>query len=88
MRWAVARLEQRIALLRNVEALRMHAAEHKSAFPAQLADVSVPLPGDPVTGKPFLYELRGKTAHLRGTPPKGMEANRFFRVHYELTLKN
>ncbi len=88
VRMAVARLEQRIALLRNVEALRMYAAEHKGAFPAQLSDVSVPLPGDPVTGKPFVYELSGKTAHLRGTPPKGMEENRFFRVHYEITLKN
>ncbi len=88
VRWAVARLAQRIALLRNVEALRMHAAEHKGVFPAGLADVSVPLPDDPVTGRPFVYELTGKTAHLRGTPPKGMEENRFFRVHYEITLKN
>jgi hypothetical protein len=88
VRWAAARLEQRIALLRNVEALRMHAAEHKGAFPARLADVSVPLPDDPVTGKPFVYELIGKTAHLRGTAPKGMEQNRFFHVHYEMTSKD
>ena len=87
-RFAVARLEQRFALLRNVEALRMYAAEHKGAFPGQLADVSVPLPGDPVTGKPFLYEVGGKTVHLRGTAPKGMEQNRFFHVHYEVALKN
>ncbi len=86
--WAVTRLGQRIALLRNVEALRMYAAEHKGTLPAQLADVSVPLPGDPVTGKPFLYEVSGKTAHVRGTSPKGMEQNRFFNVHYEITLKN
>ena len=86
--WAVNRLAQRIALLRNVEALRMYAAEQTGTLPAQLADVSVPLPGDPVTGKPFLYEVSGKTAHLRGTSPKGMEQNRFFNVHYEITLKN
>src|SRR5262249_39426248 len=53
---AATRLQQRIALLRVVEALRMYAAEHKGSLPAQLADVSVPLPVDPVTGKPFLYE--------------------------------
>ncbi len=88
MRRAVARLDQRIALLRHVEALRMYAAEHNGTFPATLADISVPLPSDPITNKPFLYEVGGKTAHLRGTPPKGDENNRFFNVHYELTLKN
>jgi hypothetical protein len=88
VRWAVARLEQRIALLRNIEALRMYAAEHKGALPGKLADVSVPLPGDPVTGKPFLYEVKGTTAHLRGCPPKGQEQNRFFNVHYEIALKH
>ncbi len=82
------RLEQRIALLRHVEALRMYAAEHSGAFPAKLSDVSVPLPEDPFTGKPFLYEASGKTAHLRGSPPAAMENDKFFRVHYEITLKD
>ena len=88
MRRALARLEQRIALLRHVEALRMYAAENNGAFPAKLSEVSVPLPNDPITNKPFLYELSGKTAHVRGTAPKGDENNRFFNTHYELTLKN
>ena len=35
---AQGRLEQRIALLRHVEAVRMYAAEHVGAFPAKLAD--------------------------------------------------
>ncbi len=61
-RRAHARIEQRIALLRHVEALRMYAAEHGGAFPAKLSEVSVPLPDDPFTGKPFVYEGRGKTA--------------------------
>jgi hypothetical protein len=86
-RRAIARLEQRIAMLRHVEALRMYAAEHKGTFPARLSEVSVPLPNDPITDKPFLYETSGKTAHLRGTPPKALENDKFFRVHYELTLK-
>ena len=81
------RLEQRIALLRSVEALRIYASEHKGAFPAKLSDVTVPLPIDPFTGKPFCYESSGKTAHLRGTPPKAEEKNVGFRVHYELTLR-
>src|SRR5439155_21045324 len=65
------RLDQRLALLRCVEALRMYAAEHDGKLPEKLDDVGVPLPPDPYTGKPFRYERDGPTAHLRGTPPKG-----------------
>jgi hypothetical protein len=86
-RRAQARLEQRFALLRHVEALRMYAAEHNSAFPAKLADLSVPLADDPFTGKPFLYEVSGKTAHLRGTPPAAEKNNPNLRIHYELSLR-
>jgi hypothetical protein len=80
------RLEQRIGLLRHVEALRLYAFEHQGALPATLAEVSVPLPNDPFTGKPFRYELAGHTAHLRGTPPPGEEKNPGFNIHYELTI--
>jgi len=81
------RLEQRIALLRHVEALRMYAAEHNGTLPAKLADIAVPLPDDPFTGKPFRYERIGATAHLRGTPPLGREKEAPFNVHYEITLQ-
>ena len=87
VRRAQTRLDQRIALLRHVEALRLHAAEHDGKLPAKLSDVSVPLPDDPVTGKPFRYELSGATAHLRGSPPAGDEKNPFFNVHYVLTVR-
>ena len=73
VRRAQGRLEQRIALLRHVEALRLYAAGHKGAWPASLSAIPVPLPDDPFTGKPFRYEVIGKTAHLRGTPPRGAE---------------
>ena len=73
VRRAQARLDQRIALLRHVEALRLYAAEHDGALPANLSEISVPLPDDPFTGKPFRYEVTGDTAHLRGTPPPGAE---------------
>jgi hypothetical protein len=87
VRRAQARLDQRLALLRHVEALRLHAAEHDGKLPAKLSDVPVPLPDDPVTGKPFRYELNGATAHLRGSPPAGDEKNVFFNVHYVLTVR-
>src|SRR5262249_38003841 len=65
VRQAQARLEQRIALLRHVEALRLYAAEHDGKLPEKLSDIDVPLPPDPFTGKPFVYKREGETAHLR-----------------------
>jgi hypothetical protein len=87
-RRAQARIDQRIALLRHVEALRMHAAEHSGALPAKLPDVAVPLPVDPFTGKPFAYELIAQTAHIRGTPPEAEQNNPGFRIHYEVTIRH
>ena len=66
VRRAQGRLEQRIALLRHVEALRLYAAEHDGTLPAKLSDIAVPLPVDPFTGKPFRYEVEGAT----GSPPR------------------
>jgi hypothetical protein len=87
VRLGQARLEQRLALLRHVEALRLYAAEHNGALPAALAEISVPLPPDPFTGKPFRYEVVGKTAHLRGTPPASNADQAPFNVHYEVTIQ-
>ncbi|MFL5245011.1 MAG: hypothetical protein ACJ8FY_23160 [Gemmataceae bacterium] len=84
---AQGRLEQRIALLRHVEAVRLYAADHEGKLPHSLAEISVPLPVDPFTGKPFLYQVEGATAHLRGTPPKGYESNAPFNIHYEITIQ-
>ena len=67
--WRLGQLEQKIALLRHVEALRMYAAGHSGTLPARLSVISVPLPDDPFTGKPFHYEQKGATAHIRGTQP-------------------
>jgi hypothetical protein len=87
VRWAQARLEQRLALLRHVEAIRMYAAANGGKPPAKLADCAVPLPDDPFSGKPFRYEVSGDTFHLRGTPPKGQEKIPAFNVHYHVTLR-
>jgi hypothetical protein len=87
VRRAQARLDQRIALLRHVEAVRLFAAENDGTLPVKLSDVPVPLPDDPFTGKPFRYEVDGNTAHLRGSPPKGEEKEAVFNVHYEVTLQ-
>jgi hypothetical protein len=81
-----ALLDQRLALLRCVEALRMYAAENGGKLPAQLAELKAPVPVDPVTGKPFPYELNGATATLRGTPPAGREKEAAYNLIYEVTI--
>jgi hypothetical protein len=87
VRRAQGRLEQRIALLRHVEALRLYVAEHEGKLPEKLSDIDVPLPVDPFTGKPFVYQLEGETAHLRGTPPRALKENPAFNIHYEITIR-
>src|SRR5207302_1953660 len=81
------RLEQRIALLRHVEALRLYAAENGGTLPEKLTEVPVPLPPDPFTGKPFVYRVEADTAHLCGSPPRGEEQNPCYNVHYEVTIQ-
>lgn len=87
IRISQGRLEQRIALLRHVEALRLHAAAHNGKLPEKLTDIKVPLPMDPFTGKPFRYEVKDGVGHLRGTPPKGYEDLAHLNLHYEITIR-
>lgn len=82
-----ARLEQRIALLRHIEALRLYAADHDGRLPQSLAEITVPLPPDPFTGKAFGYKLENATAHLHGSAPRGEEQNPCFNVRYEITTQ-
>lgn len=71
LRRAQGRLEQQVAMLRQVEALRLHAADHDGKLPAGLSDLRVPLPVDPFTGQPFAYQVEGSRAQLRGKSPGG-----------------
>jgi len=57
--------QRRMAALRCVEAIRLFAAEHDGRLPSSLDEIKrVPLPVNPVTGKPFEY--RCKVAALAG----------------------
>ncbi len=59
---AVGRTDRRFAALEYVEALRMYAAQN-GKWPAVAADVTdVPLPDDPMTGKPFEYRVQENKA--------------------------
>jgi hypothetical protein len=87
LRRTQGQLEQQIAFLRHVEALRMYAARHNGKLPAKLSDVSVPLPIDPVSGKPFVYAIDGAIAHIRGSSVQAEEKDSISNVHYEVTLQ-
>jgi hypothetical protein len=86
VRRAQTRIQQRLALLAHVEALRLYAADHGGKLPARLSDVALPLPVDPVTGKAFRYEVDGQTAVLQGTPPKGEEKNAPYNVRFVVAV--
>jgi hypothetical protein len=81
------RLEQRIRLLRHVEALRLYAADHKGRLPEKLSDIPVPLPADPFTGRPFPYKVEGATAQLHGGTGRGEEKDAGHDVRYEVIVQ-
>jgi hypothetical protein len=85
---ASTRIDRRIAALRCVEALRLHAAAHDGKLPASLADVKeVPIPADPMTGKSFAYKVDGDTATISAGAPDGEEPTAHNTLIYELTLR-
>lgn len=67
-RRAQCRVEQSLSLLQTVEALRLYAADHPGQLPTKLEDLTVPVPLDCVTGKPFGYELTGGVATIEAAP--------------------
>ena len=65
LRLRVAEPEQRIAALRVVEAIRDYVTTHE-ALPASLDEIAnVPVPDDPISGKPFRYERAANPAQAR-----------------------
>jgi hypothetical protein len=79
---AEVRLDRKVAALRAVEALRLHVAAHDGRLPESLDQIkAVPVPADPMTGKPFEYRLDGESAVLTGraSPP--------FRLVYRITIR-
>jgi hypothetical protein len=71
---ATHRLERRIDALRVVEGIRDYAARHDRQLPASLDAISdTPMPLDPLTGKPFHYEVKADEATLsaEGFPANG-----------------
>jgi hypothetical protein len=85
---AHSRTARRIAALRAVEAIRLHAAANEGKLPKSLADVKiVPVPDDPYTLKPFEYTAKDDTFTLAGPPPTGDKPQLSNSFRYEVTLK-
>jgi hypothetical protein len=83
---AHARLEQRLAMLRVVEAVRMEAVKSGGKLPESLTGLSVPVPIDEVSGKAFEYKVNGLTATIAGkrTPITGGGQMQY---RYEIRLR-
>jgi hypothetical protein len=82
-RMVEVRGQRELAVLRLIEALRMHAAENDGQLPAKLADVTcVPVPDNPATGEPFIYQVNGATAVLELPASDGLNNS----ARYEITL--
>jgi hypothetical protein len=82
---AHARLEQRLAMLRIAEAVRLEAAKNGGKLPASLNELSLPVPIDPVSGKAFEYQVDGMTAMLSGKEVVTGAARTHYR--YEIRLR-
>jgi hypothetical protein len=85
---AHARTDRRVAALRVIEAVRLHAAAGGGKVPNALADIkAVPVPNDPYTDKPFEYAATGDGFTLTLPPPAGEKPSRSNHHRYEVTVR-
>ena len=83
---AAARGDRTIAMLRVIEAIRLHGASHEGRLPEDLADIKeVPIPIDPITAKPFTYQRADDRAFLESPYIPG-QSQRAQGVRYEITF--
>lgn len=82
------RLNRRVALMRAVEAVRLHAAANGGKPPSKLDEVKlVPVPLDPYTEQPFVYDVKGDTFGITGAPPAGEQPGTHNHIRFEVTLR-
>lgn len=86
-RLAQIRLEQQIAMLRAVEAVRLYAAANDGKLPPDLKATKVPVPIDPVNGQPITYQVTDNAAQIRGASIKGMEKDPVWNLVYRVTIR-
>jgi hypothetical protein len=85
---AHVRLRRQLAALRAVEALRAHLAVSGGQFPKSWTEVTVvPVPDDPLTGKPFEYMLAYGKATITAPPPVGENPHKGNNFQYVLSVR-
>lgn len=62
---ACRNFERRVKFLQTIEAIRDHASKQNGTLPNSLSDIELPVPNDPFTEEPFVYENDGDTASIR-----------------------
>jgi hypothetical protein len=84
-RLAGLRLERQLDALQAIEAIRLHLAAHGGTLPARLEDIRiVPVPPDPITGRPFDYRVEGAAATLSAPVPPGVPPGTPWAIRYTL----
>ena len=82
------RIRRQVAAVRAIEAIRAHLAASGGKLPASWGEVTVvPVPDDPLTGKPFAYALKDGKATITASPPEGADPIRSNNFRYELTVR-
>ena len=83
----VNKIQRRIDALRVVEAIRNYAATHAGELPATPDNiVETPIPDDPLTGKPFRYEVVEGAAEL-SAPGIEVEDKEIGAIRYRIELR-
>jgi hypothetical protein len=91
VRLAAIRLERELDAVQCIEAIRLYAKAHEGKLPNSLEAITdAPVPLDPVTGKPFLYQVNGDSATLSAPAPPGFrrtgDDHHLYAIRYELKL--
>ncbi len=85
VRFLETRFDRDMKALKCLEAIRLYSAAHGGALPQTLSQISRwSVPEDPVTKRPFVYELSGDVAILEGPAPQGDPRS---RLQYQITVK-
>ncbi len=86
VRLAGTRLDRQLDAMQCIEAIRLYAHAHQGKLPQSLEAISdAPVPTDPATGKPFLYQVNGDSATFSAPMPPGFNYPAY-AIRYELKL--